>query len=58
MTNETSQPTDDVVVVAAKVADEKGVVAEGLVAAEGDHALIVARFADNPVGDRDLRPAA
>ncbi len=30
----------------AQVADEKGVVAEGLVAAEGDHALIVARFAD------------
>ena len=46
MTDETTKPTDDVVVVAGQIADEKGVVAEGLVAAEGDHALIVARFAD------------
>jgi uncharacterized membrane protein len=47
MTQEpTTQPSDDVVVVAAQVADDKGVVAEGLVAAEGDHALLVARFAD------------
>jgi len=36
----------DDVVVAAQVADDQGVVAEGAVAAQGDHALIVARFAD------------
>jgi uncharacterized membrane protein len=46
----TDQPTtpanDDVLVVAAQVADEHGVLAEGAVVAEGDHALIVARFAD------------
>jgi uncharacterized membrane protein len=34
------------VVVAAQLADEKGVLAEGAVAAQGPHALIVARFAD------------
>jgi uncharacterized membrane protein len=47
MTDETT-PTaaDDVVVVAAQVADEQGVIAEGAIAVEGDHALIVARFAD------------
>jgi uncharacterized membrane protein len=39
-------PADDVVVVAAQVADDKGVLAEGMIAAEGDHALIIARFAD------------
>lgn len=39
-------PADDMVVVAAQISDEKGVLAEGVVAAEGDHALIVARFAD------------
>ncbi len=49
MTDETITPpatTDDVVVVAAQVADDKGVLAEGAIAVEGDHALIVARFAD------------
>jgi uncharacterized membrane protein len=48
MTDEATTPatSDDVVVVAAQVADEQGVVAEGVIAAEGDHALIVARFAD------------
>ncbi len=46
MTDETKDQADDVVVVAAQVADDKGVLAEGVVAAEGDHALIVARFAD------------
>jgi uncharacterized membrane protein len=39
-------PADDMVVIAGQVADEKGVLAEAVVAAEGDHALIVARFAD------------
>ena len=39
-------PADEMVVVTAQVADEKGVLAEGMIAAEGDHALIVARFAD------------
>jgi uncharacterized membrane protein len=49
MTDETITPaatTEDVVVVAAQVADDKGVLAEGAIAVEGDHALIVARFAD------------
>ena len=46
MTEETPTPAaDDVVVVATQVADEKGVIAEAAIAAEGDHALIVARFA-------------
>ncbi len=46
MTDETSRPTDDVVVVAGQIADDQGVIAEAAIAAEGDHALIVARFAD------------
>jgi uncharacterized membrane protein len=47
MTDENTTPAaDDVVVVAAQVSDEEGVVAEGAIAVEGDHALIVARFAD------------
>ncbi len=46
MTDENTPPADDVVVVAAEVSDDKGVVAQGLVATDGDHALIVARFAD------------
>jgi uncharacterized membrane protein len=37
---------DDVVVVGGAVADEYGVLAEGAVAVQGDHALVVARFAD------------
>ncbi len=45
MTDETSKPAD-VVVVAGQIADDKGVLAEGAIAAQGDHALIVARFAD------------
>jgi uncharacterized membrane protein len=36
----------DVTVVGGVVADEYGVLAEGAVAIEGDHALVVARFAD------------
>ncbi len=48
MTDETTTPptADDVVVVAAQISDEQGVIAEGAIAAEGDHALLVARFAD------------
>ncbi len=46
MTDETTTPAEDVTIVAAQVADDKGVIAEGAIAAEGDHALIVARFAD------------
>jgi uncharacterized membrane protein len=52
MTEETTTPAtpaaaaDDVVVAAAQVVDDKGVLAEGMVAVQGDHALIVARFAD------------
>lgn len=37
---------DEMVVVAATVADEQGVLAEGAIAVQGSHALIVARFAD------------
>ncbi len=35
-----------VVVAAGQVADEKGILAEGAIAAQGDRALLVARFAD------------
>ena len=38
--------SDDVVVVSGAVADEYGVLAEGSIAVQGDHALVVARFAD------------
>jgi uncharacterized membrane protein len=38
--------TDEVVVVSGTVADEQGVLAEGAIAVEGDHALVVARFAN------------
>jgi uncharacterized membrane protein len=41
-----AREADDVVVVGGQVADEQGVLAEGAVAAQGDQALIVARFAD------------
>jgi uncharacterized membrane protein len=47
MTEETTPPAaDDVVVVATQVADDKGVIAEAAIATDGEHALIVARFAD------------
>jgi uncharacterized membrane protein len=46
MTDETTKPTDDVVVVTGQIADDKGVLAEGAIATQGDRALIVARFAD------------
>jgi len=45
-TNGNTPSTDDVVVVGATVADDQGVLAEGAIAIEGDHALVVARFAD------------
>lgn len=45
-TETTPAQTDDVVVVAATIEDEQGVIAEGAIAVEGDHALVVARFAD------------
>jgi uncharacterized membrane protein len=38
--------SDDIVVVGGAVADQYGVLAEGAVAIQGDHALVVARFAD------------
>jgi uncharacterized membrane protein len=38
--------SDETVVVAASIADDQGVLAEGAVAVQGDHALVVARFAD------------
>jgi uncharacterized membrane protein len=37
---------DDVVVMAGAVADDQGILAEGAIAIQGDHALVVARFAD------------
>jgi uncharacterized membrane protein len=43
---ENTPAADDVVVVAAAVADQEGVLAEGAVAVQGDHALVIARFAD------------
>jgi uncharacterized membrane protein len=36
----------DVTIVAAAIGDERGTIAEAAVAIEGDHALVVARFAD------------
>lgn len=46
MTDETTTPDDDMVVVTGQIADEQGVLAEAAIAAQGDHALLVARFAD------------
>ena len=42
----TPETDEDVVVVASTVADEYGILAEGAVAIQGQHALVVARFAD------------
>lgn len=36
----------DTVIIAAQLVDDAGVLAEGAVAVQGDHALVVARFAD------------
>jgi uncharacterized membrane protein len=50
MTDEKSTPaadSDDTVVIVAQVADDQGVLAEGAVAIEGNHVLLVARFADS-----------
>jgi uncharacterized membrane protein len=50
MTDEKSTPaaeTDDTVVIVAQVADDQGVLAEGAVAVQGNHVLLVARFADS-----------
>jgi uncharacterized membrane protein len=46
MTEETTPPADDIQVAAAQIVDDKGVIAEAAIAVEGNHALIVARFAD------------
>jgi uncharacterized membrane protein len=48
MTDEKSTPAaaDDTVVIAAQVSDDQGVLAEGAVAVQGNHVLLVARFAD------------
>ncbi len=47
MTDEkTTAAADETIVITAEVADDKGVIAEGGVAIQGDHLLLVARFAD------------
>ena len=49
MTDEQTTPTasaDDTVVIAAQVSDDQGVLAEGAVAVQGNHVLLVARFAN------------
>jgi uncharacterized membrane protein len=48
LTSETvvAEGTDGTVVVAGQVSDDQGVLAQGAVAAQGDHAIVVARFAD------------
>ena len=62
MTDETkttpATDPDDVVVVSGAVADEYGVLAEGAVAVQGDHALVVARFANTTAARGDLRRPA
>ena len=50
----TASDADDDVAVAAQVVGEQEVLAEGAVAAEGPHALIVARFADPTLAMSDL----
>jgi uncharacterized membrane protein len=44
--NDQSAQSDEMVIAAAQVRDQYGILAEGAVAVEGDHALVVARFAD------------
>jgi len=41
-----SSGADDTVVIAAQVSDDQGVLAEGAVAVQGNHVLLVARFAN------------
>ena len=57
MTEEKTPPAggDDVVVVASQIADDRGVLAETAIAAEGNHALIVARFADTSLAAATYR---
>jgi uncharacterized membrane protein len=43
---ETTPTATEPVVIAAVIEDEQGVLAEAAIAVEGDHALVVARFAD------------
>lgn len=38
--------SDETIVIAAQVSDDQGVLAEGAVAVEGNHVLLIARFAD------------
>lgn len=46
-TNDQTQPAEEpVIIVAAAVGDERGDVFQGAVAAQGNHAVLVARFAD------------
>jgi len=45
MTDNEAAPTGDVTIVSGVVSDEQGVLAEGAVASDGSHALVVARFA-------------
>ncbi len=47
--DKTTAAADETVVITAEVADDKGVIAEGGVAIQGDHLLLVARFADPTV---------
>lgn len=50
MSDEKSTPTtaaDDTVIIAAQVSDDQGVLAEGAVAVQGNHVLLIARFADS-----------
>jgi uncharacterized membrane protein len=42
----TTTGSDDTVVIAAQVSDDQGVLAEGAVAVQGNHVLLIARFAD------------
>jgi uncharacterized membrane protein len=44
--NKDATQAEDVIVAGAVVADDAGVIAEGAVAVEGNHALVVARFAN------------
>ena len=43
---QTTPAADDTVVIAAQVSDDQGVLAEGAVAVQGNHVLLVARFAN------------
>ncbi len=45
-TETTPAAGDDMIVVTGAIIDDEGVLAEGAIAIEGDHALVVARFAD------------